>query len=403
MNNFVYIAHDLAGKERKGLKRSSSQFEVYAWLHSHGFIPIEVKPLTSVAAKKTRRLAQKKPGHAETAALCWQLATLVEGGVLITEAIDTIAEDMQESSLRNVLIEISEQIKKGQSFSTSVTQYPRVFSKLFCAMILAGETSGSLPTILVRLAEYYDTRDKFARKIKIALTYPSFVVAFVFFILVVMMTVIIPKFRLIFNQMGGELPAFTQSFMTVYDVIAANITYIMIALFLSSSFLFVYSKTQKGHMILSKFVLSLPLLGKLITQAFIATFCKTMATLLEAGVSVIESFDILGEMTNNDVIRDAVSDSKHRIIEGLSLAMGMATTGFFPNMIGRMVEVGEKSGSLPKVLNRASRYYETKMDTTITTLLNCLGPIVIIFVGAIVLLVVVALYLPVFSMSDITI
>ncbi|MHC4115173.1 MAG: type II secretion system F family protein [Planctomycetota bacterium] len=403
MNNFVYIAHDLAGKERKGLKRSSSQFEVYAWLHSHGFIPIEVKPLTSVVAKKSRRLAQKKPKYAETAAFCWQLATMVEGGVLITEAIDTIAEDMQDSSLRNVLIEISEQIKKGQSFSSSVAQYPRVFSKLFCAMILAGETSGSLPTILVRLAEYYDTRDKFARKVKIALTYPAFVVAFVFLILVVMMTVIIPRFRLIFNQMGGELPAFTQSFMTVYDVIAANITYIMIALFLSSSFLFVYGQTQKGHMILSKLMLSLPLLGKLISQAFIATFCKTMATLLEAGVSVIESFDILGEMTNNDVIRGAVSDSKHRIIEGLSLSVGMATTGFFPNMIGRMVEVGEKSGSLPRVLSRASRYYETKMDTTITTLLNCLGPLVIIFVGAIVLVVVVALYLPVFSMSDITI
>jgi len=142
------------------------------------------------------------------------------------------------------------------------------------------------------------------------------------------------------------------------------------------------------------------LFGKLILQAFLSTFCKTVSTLMSAGVSIIESFDIASEMTKNDVIRDGVINSKDKIIEGSSISLGMAASGVFPNMVSKMVDVGEKSGSLPKVLDKASSYYENKMDSTITTLLGLLGPFVIVFVGGIVLIVVVALYLPIFSMSN---
>jgi type II secretory pathway component PulF len=145
-----------------------------------------------------------------------------------------------------------------------------------------------------------------------------------------------------------------------------------------------------------------PLFGRIASQAFVATFCKTMATLLSAGVSIIESFDILSEMTTNVVIKNAVIQSKQNMIEGSSVSSAMTESGFFPNMVTRMVQVGESSGTLPVVLDRASNYYETKMDTTMSILLNLLGPIVIVVVGGIVMLVVVALYLPIFSMSDIS-
>jgi len=401
MESFLYIARDLAEVEKKGIRRGNSEQEVYLWLYKQGLVPIEVRQVASTIKVKGQVFGRKRPKFADMAAFCWQLATMLEGGVIITEALDTISEDIENLSFRYTLVEISDRIKKGESFSESVSKFPKVFNNLFCAMTLAGEASGSLPTVLVRLAEYYDGRDKFIKKVRAALTYPAFVVVFVFIILVIMMTVIIPKFRLIFEQMGSKLPAFTQIFMAGYDILADNIVLIFTLVALLIALLIVYYKTRNGHMRVCSLVLATPLIGKLAAQAFVTTFCRTMSTLLAAGVSIIEAFDILAGMTHNDVIKSAVLRSKEHVIEGSSVSLGLAATGFFPNMVAKMVEVGEQSGSLPKVLNKAGNYYEAKMDATITTLLSLLGPMVIIVVGSIVLVVVVALYMPIFTISDV--
>jgi len=402
MNNFAYRVRDLAGAETIGYRRGASGEEVYAWLHNQGLIPVEVVAVTSSSAAKDRDLGYKEPKYSELAAFCWQLATMLDGGVLITTAIETIAEDIENLPFRHALLSVGELIKKGESFSKSISQFPKLFNNLFCATILAGETSGSLPEVLRRLGEYYTRRDKFAKKIQTALAYPIFVVGFVFVILMIMMVLIIPRFRLIFEQMGSKLPTFTQAFMNFYDIVANHSLLIVVCLVSFVVLFLIYNKTHEGHMKLCKLVLCVPLFGKIASQAFIATFCRTMATLLSAGVSIIESFDILSEMTSNVVIRNAVVHSKENLIEGSGVSEAMVETGFFPNMVTRMVQVGERSGTLPAVLERASDYYETKMDTTITTLLNLLGPIVIVIVGVGVLAVVVALYLPIFSMSDAT-
>lgn len=402
MNNFAYRVRDLAGEETIGYRRGASGEEVYAWLHNQGLIPVEVIPVTSSSVVKDRGLGYKEPKYSELAAFCWQLATMLDGGVLFTTAIETIAEDIEDLPFRRALLNVGELIKKGESFSSSVSQFPKVFNNLFCATILAGETSGSLPEVLRRLGEYYTRRDKFAKKIQAALAYPVFVVSFVFVILMIMMVLIIPRFRQIFEQMGNKLPAFTQAFMNSYDMVASHSLLIVVSLVSFVVLFLIYNKTHEGHMKLCKLALCVPLFGKIASQSFIATFCRTMATLLSAGVSIVESFDILSEMSNNVVIRNAVIRSKENLLEGSGVSEAMVDTGFFPNMVTRMVQVGERSGTLPVVLERASDYYETKMDTTITTMLNLLGPIVIVIVGVGVLVVVVALYLPIFSMSDAT-
>jgi type IV pilus assembly protein PilC len=148
-------------------------------------------------------------------------------------------------------------------------------------------------------------------------------------------------------------------------------------------------------------VLGVPLLGRIISQSFVSMFCKTMAALLGAGVSVLEVFDILGTMTNNDVIKGAITQTQERIIEGSNISLSMGSSGFFPKMVVKMIQVGEESGSLSKVLVKTSDYYERKVDTTISTVMSLLEPIMIVTVGAIVLTVVIALYLPIFSMSNI--
>jgi len=327
------------------------------------------------------------------------LTTMVEGGITITAALETIAEDVENVCLREILQHVVEKMQKGETFSDSLAEFPNVFNHLSCALILAGETGGNLPAALRRLAEYFDSRDKLMKKVKSAMTYPAFVCIFIVLMVVFIMTFIIPRFKKIFEQFDNELPAFTQAFMDLYDILCHNILYIIGSLVVITALVVFTNKTKKGHYLFCKIALTVPLLGRISSQAFVVIFCKTMSTLVAAGVSVLEVFDILATMTNNDIIKDAIVRTREQIVEGSKISLSLSTSGFFPNMVVKMIQVGEESGSLSKVLDRTADYYERKVDTTINTVMSLLEPIMIVTVGVIVLAVVMALYLPIFTMS----
>ena len=401
MKSYKYIARDLSGERKEGLKQAACSNDVVAYLREQGFTPVCVNEVSEDAKKTRRTHHRKRIKSADLGALCWQLTTMVEGGITITTALETIAEDIENSQLQQVLQQVSEKIHKGDTFSDSISEFPKVFNKLSCALILAGETGGSLPEALRRLAEYFDNRDKLAKKVKGAMAYPVFVIGFIVVIVIFIMAFIVPRFTVIFDQIGGRLPAFTRAFMAFYDMLRFNLLYIIgsvLAVVILASL--TYSKSKKGHYLFCRIALGLPLLGKIFSQAFVATFCRTMSTLIAAGVSVLEVFDILSVMTNNDIIKAAIMRTREQIVEGSNISLSLAASGFFPNMVVKMIQVGEESGSLSKVLDRTSDYYERKVDSTITTVMSLLEPIMIVTVGAIVLVVVLALYLPIFSMSD---
>ena len=399
MKSFKYIARDSSGVRKEGFSQAACPSDVLAYLREQGFTPVSVNEISS-GAKQTHRTAHRKRiKSSDLATLCWQLTTMVEGGIPVTTALTVIAEDQENLQLQQILQQVVEKVEKGETFSDSISGYPRVFNQLFRAMILAGETGGNLPVVLHRLAEYFDNRDKLAKKVKGAMAYPLFVLTFIVLIVVAIMTFIIPRFRKIFDQIGGELPAFTQVFMGFYDMLHDNIVYIIVSLPLLIIFGVLTSKTKKGHHVFCRIALAIPLLGKVLKGAFVAIFCRTMATLLAAGVPVLEVFNILSTMTNNDVIKSAIVQTRERLVGGLNISSGMAASGFFPNMVIKMIQVGEESGALSKVLDTTSNYYERKVDSTITTMMSLLEPIMIITVGAIVSAIVLALYLPIFSMS----
>ena len=401
MKSYKYIARDLSGERQEGRREAACSNDVVAYLREQGFTPVCVNEV-SEGAKKTRQTRHRKRiKSADLGALCWQLTTMVEGGIGVTTALETIAEDIENSQLQQTLQQISEKVRKGETFSNSISEFPKVFNKLSCALILAGETGGNLPEALRRLAVYFDNRDKLAKKVKGAMAYPVFVISFIVVIVIFIMAFIVPRFTVIFDQIGGRLPAFTRAFMAFYDMLRFNLLYIIgsvLAVVILASL--TYSKSKKGHYLFCRIALGLPLLGKIFSQAFVATFCRTMSTLIAAGVSVLEVFDILSVMTNNDIIKAAIMRTREQIVEGSNISLSMAASGFFPNMVVKMIQVGEESGSLSKVLDRTSDYYERKVDSTITTVMSLLEPIMIVTVGAIVLVVVLALYLPIFSMSD---
>jgi type IV pilus assembly protein PilC len=399
MKNFKYSACDTSGSRKEGLTQANSANDVIGWLRERGLTPVTVQEIVEAVKQAPKKQHRKRIKSADVAALCWQLTTMVEGGIPITTAIETISADIENIQLQEVLHCILDKMRKGENFSGGIAEFPKVFDQLSKAIILAGETSGNLPGSLKRVAEHFDSRDRLIRKVKGAMAYPIFVLVFIFLIVFFIMTFIIPRFRAIFDQFGGELPAFTRGFMAFYDFLKYNIIYLTGATFLFVFAMTFIAKTPKGHYFFSKIALRTPLFGKIISQAFIATFCKTMATLLAAGVSVLEVFDILATMTKNDVIKDAIVRSREYIVQGSNVSLGLATAGFFPNMVVKMIQVGEESGSLPQVLERTSDYYERKVDATIGTVLGLLEPVMIVTVGGIVLVVILALYLPIFSMG----
>lgn len=403
MITYRYVALDYTGKMKEGLTSAACESDVLGWLREQGCTPVSVEMADSGVKTRRRLNLFKRVKSGELAAVFWQLTTMVEGGITIAEGLEAIAEDIENKKLENILRHLLARIERGGSVSEGMAQFPRVFNKLVCSLIMAGETGGNIAAAFKRAAEYFTNRDKLARKIKKAVAYPAFVVGFVIFIVIMIMAFVIPRFRDIFAEIGaGDLPAFTQAFMGVYDLLVNNSLYVIGSILLVIIVIVLaYRRIPTVHYMFSAFVLRLPLFGKLFKQAFIATFCRTMANLLRGGVPVLEVFDILCEMTSNDIMRAALSRTRADIVGGASIHLSMAGTKFFPNMVIKMVRAGEDSGSLWKLLDRTADYYEEKVDALIAMMTSLLEPILIVIVGIIVLAVVLALYLPIFTLSDI--
>jgi type IV pilus assembly protein PilC len=402
MKTYKYVARDFSGNKKEGTRQAASSNDVLGFLREQGYVPVFVEEIVdTVQGRAPKKARWRRIRSSDLAAFCWQFSTMIEGGISITTALDTIADDMDNLYFREVLKKISESINKGESFLGGVSRFPNIFNRLARAIILAGESGGNLAGAVKRLADYYENRDKLAKKVKGAMAYPIFVVSFIFLILIMIMTFIIPRFRVMFEQFGSKLPAFTRGFMRVYDIICHNVLFIIgITFFIIMAVYLAYTKTNKGHRFFSALSLKLPLFGKIFSQSFISMYCRTMSTLLVAGVSVLEVFDILSEMTHNDVIRESIVKTKGHIVEGRGIAASMSMEPFFPNMVVKMTQVGEESGSMPIVLEKTADYYERKVESTIHTVTTLIEPIMIVTIGAIVLVVVLALYLPIFTISD---
>jgi type II secretory pathway component PulF len=399
MSTFEYVAWDQSGNCQEGVKQAESADEVLAFIRNEQWTPVSVTPVQQAIKKKKTSISYRKVKSADLATFCWQLSTMLGGGLSITMAIETIADEIPNPYFEYVLKDISDKLGKGFTMADCMEEHPKVFSRLGCAMVQAGETGGSLTVTLQRLAEHYENRDKLVKKVKGALMYPAFVVGFIVVIVIVLMTLIIPRFSTMFEEFNGELPAFTRGFMAVYDILMKNMPYMIVAAIIAAVGFVLFKKTEGGHMKFCQFMLKLPVFGKILLMAFVATFCKTLATLVSAGVPVLEAFQILAGMTDNVILKNGVLDTREKMVEGMSVSQSMEHVGFFPGVSIKMAQIGENSGSLSSVMEKTAEYYEKKVDSLVSVMLGMLEPVLIIVVGGIVLIVILAMYLPIFSMS----
>jgi type IV pilus assembly protein PilC len=400
-NVYRYIARDANGNRREAVKEAPTREEMFAWLRANELTPISVEAEQTKSVKTKRLPAYKKVKASEMATFCWQVSTMINGGMAITTAIETVSDDMENKYFGAVLRAVAEEIQRGTSLHESVSAHPKVFATLSRAMILAGETGGSLGNSLDRLGEYYEAREALQKKIKGATAYPIFVVIFIVLIIVALMTFIIPRFTVMFDQMSGELPAFTRGFMAVYNGIRDNAIVIIGSLVGVVGGWIGFSKTKRGHDLMSQWILKTPIFGEIVRQSFIATYCKTLSTLTSSGVSILEAMDIIVGLTDNTVLIEAIGKIKSRVREGVAISDAMEETQQFSGVAIKMTKVGEESGSLPEVLDKSSEFYEKKLDATISSMLGMLEPVLIVVVGGVVMVVILAMYLPIFSMSDV--
>ena len=402
MKDYKYVAIEAAGQRRRGVTRAESHHDVIERLRSENLTPILVEEaLYRRAPAKPHWWGWRAITSADLAGLCWQMGAMLEGGVPILLALEVIADDTENVRMRRMIRQIKDRLSRGIPLAEAVAEFPKVFNKLACAIILAGETSGTLDLAMRRLAQYYDDRDKLIRKIRGAMAYPVFVAVFVIAITVIIMTFIVPRFEFMFRQFGNRLPAFTVGFFKVYHVIQANLAFILVGLVAAAVGLVLLCRTAPGHAAMSRFLLKVPMFGTLIGLGFLAMFCKVFSTLLSSGVPLLGVFDILADMTNNDVIKAAVLQTKRNVMGGAGIAISMAHAGFFPNLIVKMTQVGEESGSLPEILQKTGGHYERRVGSLIEAMTSLVQPLLIIVMGAIVAVIVIALYLPIFSLTDI--
>jgi type IV pilus assembly protein PilC len=327
-----------------------------------------------------------------------QLATLVDAGLPLLRGLRVLEKQERSAALKKILGDLALAIEGGSTFSEALAQHPKVFNRLFVNMVKAGELGGVLEVVLKRLAEFSEKAQKIKGKVKAALFYPVAVLIVAVGILILLMVMVVPKFKEVFAGMGVKMPAFTLFVLAVSDAIRLHIlptlgmVVVVVILFLLAI------KTKIGRYIWDKVKLKMPVLGPVINRVAIARFTRTLGTLVSSGVPILQALTIVKETAGNVIISNAISNVHESVKEGETITAPLESSGVFPPMVVSMVDVGEQTGALPEMLLKISDNYDEEVDNAVASMTSLLEPIMIVFLAGIVGSIVIAMFLPLIAM-----
>jgi len=397
MPTFKYIAKEINGKTASGVLEYSDKALLIDALRKKGLIIISIEE----TAYKKQMLSKGGVKLEEIVIFSRQLATMVDSGIPLVQALDILCEQIEKPAFKNILGKIKDDIETGSSLSDALGRHPAVFSTLYVNMVRAGESSGALDDILDRLASYLEKTNTLQRKVKSSLVYPAVVITMAILITLVMLLKVIPTFKGIFSMLGGQLPLPTRVLILISDTIrqmflcvAAGITVMVIALKK-------YINTPQGKEVFDRGLLAMPVLGPLFRKVAVAKFTRTLATLVKSGVPILVSLEIVAKTSGNAVIEKAVESVRKGIKEGENIADPLAKSGAFPPMVVRMIKVGEQTGELEKMLTKIADFYEDQVDAAVSGLTSLIEPLIIAFLGIVIGGIVIAMFLPVFKLTEI--
>jgi type IV pilus assembly protein PilC len=330
-----------------------------------------------------------------------KLSALVDAGVPILRSLDLMRSQQRSSQFRRALAGMCQDVNQGDSLTIAMRRWPQVFDNLSVAMVEAGETGGVLDETLKRLAKLLEDNAKLQNQIRGALGYPVTVLVIAIAVFLGMTIFLIPVFANIFEQLGAELPMFTQLMLDLSKLLRSAFSLVLVGALIVGSYLFMrFYATPPGRRQVDGLLLKVPLFGDLLQKTATAQFCRTLSSLSRAGVPILMSLGIVRETTNNSVIGDAIVASKNEVSEGIPLSAALAMKNVFPDMAVSMLAIGEETGEMDAMLSKVADFYEDEVAATVKAMTSMLEPVMIVLVGVIVGSVLLAMYLPMFTVFE---
>jgi type IV pilus assembly protein PilC len=398
MSKFVYEARSLSNKGiLKGEIEAATEQEARIKLRAQRLVPVKITVKEAVKSKAGFFAQRIKPKDLQVMAR--QLATLVGSGVPILEALEALTRGSRSPIMLNALSGAISDISQGRRLAEALSNYPEVFDRLFCNMVRAGEESGNLDEILNRLSGYIEKAVKLRGKIKGAMVYPIVILTVALVVVVGLLVIVVPKFEEMFFKSGGEMPALTRMVVDFSHWLGSNWYLLVGGVIGAVYFLMNYYRTDAGRKTFDQVLIRIPYLGDLIQKGAIARFTRTLSTLLGSGVGIMEAIEISSRVVGNYVIESILARAKDSISEGKSLSVHFAKEKYMPDMVTQMIGVGEQTGNLDKMLSRIADFYEDEVDVAVTALTSIIEPLMMVGLGIIIAFLVVAMYLPIFTMA----
>jgi type IV pilus assembly protein PilC len=342
-------------------------------------------------------MQRKKVTLRELSVFNRQLSVMFNAGLPITQGLGILTTQQKNKYFQEVLAEVRKDVESGSNFSNALRKHPKVFNELYCSMIQAGEASGSLDTILLRLSQYIENMTKLTAKVKSAMAYPIAVLIMAVVITAVILWKVVPIFQGMFDQLGAGLPVPTQIIIDVSQFLQGNIFFVMIAIVVLIFAFRSYYATFGGRRVIDRIKLKIWIFGPLLLKLGVARVTRTLSTLLNAGVEIIEGITITAKTSGNAIIEDSVLKSRSAVQEGKPLWEAWEETKIFPFMVTQMVSVGEQTGSLSTMLGKIADFYDEEVETAVGALIAVMEPILILILGGLVGSVIIAMYLPMFD------
>ncbi|CAN5166134.1 type II secretion system F family protein [soil metagenome] len=393
MPAFVYKARAASGETQAGEINAASQAEVVGQLRRRRLVVVSVKPkprefnISLGKGFKTRDLVH----------FTRQFATMINAGLPLVQSLDILANQQGKPVVADKIRALLQDVEAGSTLADGMRRNPEFFNDIYVNMVAAGEAGGILDTILSRLAEYLEAADRLKRKVKGAMFYPATVLAFAGLAIAVLLIFVIPTFAGFFEGAGVALPLPTRIVMAMSDFLVGYWWAVGAGLFMAGYALRSYRRTPLGKLAIDKLLLRLPFLGPVLKKAAIARFSRTLGTLVQSGVPILEGLDITARTAGNRVIEDAIMASRVSIAGGDTISDPLKRSEIFPPMVVQMINVGEQTGGLDDMLEKIADFYDEEVEAAVQALTSIIEPVMIVFLGAIVGGMVVAMYLPIFD------
>jgi type IV pilus assembly protein PilC len=396
MAAFAYSAINSLGVESTGEIVASDLGAARDQLRQRGLRPIELSEVGESGITLGRR---KKVKQRALQIFSRQFATMIDAGLNVVGALVILEQQTDDNALAEVIREVRSDVEGGMLLSQAMARHPKVFDRLYIAMVEAGEAAGILDSVLDRVALQIEKEMKIKRRVKGAMIYPTLVLCFAFLVLAGMLMFLVPIFEDIFADLGGDLPPLTKVVVTASDIMKGWWFVIFPGIGAGFWGFRRWKKTPAGRQVWDRFKLRAPAgIGKVVLKVTMARFSRTLATLVAAGVDIIKALEISGTTAGNWVVESALADVRAKVHQGVPIAQPLIDNDVFPPMVAQMVKIGEETGELEKMLSKIADFYEDEVDSSIQSLTSIIEPLMMIAVGAMVGVIIIAMYLPMFKM-----